>query len=233
MNTAERINEIASKISLQSYLEIGVQEGITFNKIHKIPYKVAVDPVFRLEYKKYESENVKFFETTSDIFFQTNEIKFDIIFLDGLHEFKQTLRDFINALEFSHEKTIIIIDDVYPNDIYSSLVGKNLDSDYCYSLRSHFHPESRDGRWHGDVYKVIAFIHDFYPNITMQTISDNYGNPQTICYKKYRSNHKPQFNSLEAIERLTYFDLIEDTRFYCVTTEEDALANAIKYLKSF
>lgn len=143
MNTAERINEIASKISLQSYLEIGVQEGITFNKIHKIPYKVAVDPVFRLEYKKYESENVKFFETTSDIFFQTNEIKFDIIFLDGLHEFKQTLRDFINALEFSHEKTIIIIDDVYPNDIYSSLVGKNLDSDYCYSLRSHFHPESR------------------------------------------------------------------------------------------
>lgn len=149
-----------------------------------------------------------------------------------MHEYKQTLRDFINALEFSHEKSIIIIDDVFPNDVYSSLLGPTIDSDYCYFMRSHFHPESKDGRWHGDIFKCIAFIHDFYPNITFQTISDQFGNPQTICYRKPRENFQPKFNGLEAIERLTFFDMIHNTDFFCVASEDEVLTNAISFAKT-
>ena len=233
MNSAERINKIASQLNLNSYLEIGVQRGITFNAINNIPYKTAVDPNFKFNYKNHESDSTKFFEITSDVFFKNNKSKFDLIFLDGLHEFKQTYRDFVNALEFSNEKSIIIIDDVFPNDVYSSLTGPNVSSNYCYFLRQSFHPENRDGRWHGDVFKTIAFIHDFYPNITLQTISNQYGNPQTICYRKPRENFQPKFNSFEAIERLSFFDMIQNMEFFSFTAEEDALNNVVSFVKSF
>jgi hypothetical protein len=48
------------------------------------------------------NENTVFHQETSDNYFtnQRNNDKFDLIFLDGFHESKQTFRDFINSINF-------------------------------------------------------------------------------------------------------------------------------------
>ena len=67
------------------YLEIGCDKDSLFNAVGCAD-KVGVDPsrggTLRL---------------TSDEFFASNEDKFDVIFVDGLHEYKQVRRDAINA----------------------------------------------------------------------------------------------------------------------------------------
>ena len=36
---------------------------------------------------------------TSDTFFKNNKDKFDVIFLDGLHTYEQTIKDINNAIK--------------------------------------------------------------------------------------------------------------------------------------
>jgi hypothetical protein len=62
--------------------------------------------------------------------------------------------------------------------------------------------------WSGDVFKLIFFIHDFFPCLTYVTLG-NPGNPQTLVWHAPRSGFVPIFNNLSAIEQLTYSDLVE------------------------
>ena len=226
MNTEGRIKKIkeVSK-NLNNYLEIGVHRGVTFNQLD-FEYKVAVDPKFAFEYQSVASDKVIFHEMTSDNFFIGNnkKILFDVIFLDGLHEYKQTYRDFINALQSSHDKTIFIIDDVYPNDVYSSLLDSTV------KQRSLADPKNNDKSWHGDVYKSIGLIHDLHPLISFKTIKRGYGNPQTFLYKKPRKNFRPMFANLEQIDRLDYFSLINDDSFMNLASEGEVLQEIISFL---
>jgi len=84
------------------YLEIGCDNDVTFNSI-SLPkkYKYGVDP--------REGGNIK---KTSDLFFKNNKKKFDVILLDGLHEYKQTQRDLLNSLKFLNNDGYIFIDDI-------------------------------------------------------------------------------------------------------------------------
>ena len=61
-----------------------------------------------------------FHEVASDAYFAPAARGFDIVFLDGLHVFAQTFRDFCNTLLVTHERSLILIDDTVPDDIYSS-----------------------------------------------------------------------------------------------------------------
>ena len=47
-----------------------------------------------------------------------NEKKiFDLIFIDGSHEYEIVVQDFLNAIKLSNKNTLIIADDVYlPDD---------------------------------------------------------------------------------------------------------------------
>ena len=69
------INEIIIKKKYTDYLEIGCFDNDCFSKIN-INNKTGVDPLKGGTIKK-----------TSDEFFKTNSNKFDIIFIDGLHEY--------------------------------------------------------------------------------------------------------------------------------------------------
>lgn len=68
------------------YLEIGCATNQCFNCI-PVPGKVGVDP-----------ERGGTHRMTSDAFFEQNNQQFDVIFIDGLHEFHQCRKDAINAL---------------------------------------------------------------------------------------------------------------------------------------
>jgi predicted O-methyltransferase YrrM len=52
----------------------------------------------------------------SDDYFKINDDKYDIIFIDGLHEYRQVLKDIINALNNLTHTGVVLLDDVIPSN---------------------------------------------------------------------------------------------------------------------
>ena len=75
--------------------------------------------------------------------------------------------------------------------------------------------------WHGDIYKMVFAIHDFFPSLSYVTIATD-GNPQTLVWRESRAGFVPRFNSLEVISRLTWFDLRENLDILNRQTEKEA-----------
>ena len=160
----ERIHEIGKKIgSINRYLEVGVAKGDTFFNVNARE-KHAVDPRFRFNPSVRRNHKHEFYHpVTSDEYFANavqSNINFDLIFLDGLHTFDQTLRDFISSLALCHPNTIWLIDDTVPTDAIAA--DPNLNK--VREARSIIN-KSDDETWMGDVYKVIVFIDCFSLNI--------------------------------------------------------------------
>jgi hypothetical protein len=201
--SASRLNRLLDRCVRRRYLEIGVATGSTFFHVDA-EIKTAVDPHFRFSYRDYVSPNVAFHEITSDAFFIGVDAgtAYDLIYIDGLHEFRQALRDFCNSLSTSHSDTIWLIDDTVPSDVYSVLPSPQeaVRTRRCLGLKSR--------AWHGDTYKVIFAIHDLFPRFSYCTIVGS-GNPQTIVWQESRADFAPYFASIEAIERVDYFEFMK------------------------
>jgi hypothetical protein len=143
------------------YLEVGVYEGSTFHDV-EAAVKVGVDPDFQFE-RGASVPGVSLHEITSDAYFAEHAdagAPFDVIFLDGLHTFEQTLRDLTNALAFTHERSVILVDDVYP----SSPVAAIGDYERFRAVRNALEIES--WVWMGDVYHLVYFIETFMPQLS-------------------------------------------------------------------
>lgn len=204
VRSVDRIHRIARHLNAKSYLEIGVSRGATFRRV-QLPRKVGVDPCFRFEVSDVAREGVQLYSMTSDAYFTSvpNLPQFDVIFLDGLHTFQQTFRDFCNSLTCAHNGTVWLIDDVMPNDVFSALPIQREAIEFRRKSDPNAFPY-----WHGDVFKVLFAIHDFFPTLSYVTLIGD-ANPQAIVWKAPRTAFKPLFNSLERIERLGYFDLLK------------------------
>jgi hypothetical protein len=224
--SARRINTVARALGSTSYLEIGVSLGTTFHSV-EIANRVAVDPKFQFKISDFENPSTKFFQIPSDAYFAalSDDATYDQYFIDGLHTFEQTLRDFSNALLHSHRRTVWLIDDTKPNDVFSSLA----DHRDTFLFRGEIgRPD--DKSWHGDVYKVVAYIHDFCPGLDYRTIVGS-GNIQTLVWRSKQGQRVPKFNNLETISRLTYFDLRKHIDVLQETSEEDAIGRCLKALQ--
>lgn len=234
--TNHRIDIVSKVVSLRTYLEIGVNNGQTFLNV-SIPYKVAVDPNFRFDTEEYKNEATFFFSQTSDLFFsdlrdasslsplwasfaQNDKLTFDIIFIDGLHTFEQSLRDFENSLHFSHKDTIWILDDTVPNDPYSCMPSQR----GCIKYRAKMGVKS--SAWHGDVYKTLFAIHDSYPDFSYCTIMDK-GNPQTFLWHASPHHDRvPQFGSLDEIACIDYITMFKHADIF-IPVKQEQLASLL------
>ena len=110
------INKAISKFDDCKYLEIGVDNtNDVFNSIPlKKNNKYGVDP--------FEGGNLK---STSDDFFKNNsEIKFDVIFIDGLHEYNQCKRDLFNSINQLNNNGIIFLHDLLPRSENETKLNK-------------------------------------------------------------------------------------------------------------
>ncbi|MDR1660061.1 MAG: class I SAM-dependent methyltransferase [Desulfovibrio sp.] len=224
---SERLNYLANSRTAASYLEIGVSHGNTFFKI-PLSFKVAVDPAFPFDYLKQGRSGEVFFPVTSDEFFagltnQNSEIyrliepnfidgkvAFDLIFIDGLHTFEQTLRDFENSLKFSHDHTIWVLDDTIPFDEYSAI------PDMSSSLAKRKKARMKGMPWHGDVFKVIPAIHDSFPEHSYCTLIE--GNPQTVIWKANRRKIVPAFASNKTLKSMSCYDIARYVKLYMLST---------------
>jgi len=224
-----RLNSLASLRDARRYLEIGVRDGATFFAI-TLPFKAAVDPVFDFNPKDNAAPGVSFHALPSNIFFHKlkngdlnvetlqfpggveEKPLFDVIFIDGLHTFEQSYKDFTNSLEFAHDNTLWLLDDTVPCDEYSAIPIEELS----------FHMREKAGLpgkpWHGDVYKTVMAIHDFHPDYSYCTMMG--GNPQTVVWKAKPKTRKPVFGTIDAIKRLSYYDLIKFNVLLMPTKDE-------------
>lgn len=224
--TSTRINKISEMFNYTRYLEIGIRDGGTFLNVH-MPHKTAVDEHFQIETKTHAIPPITFYEMSPDVFFQTlpeklnqlpysesksNEFKFDIIFFGFEHSFTQSYKNFLNSLPFTHDRTVWILDNTVPSDPWSALPDQN----WSYTYRAQ--AQVADKPWHGDVYKTILAIHDFHQDFSYATQVDT-GNPQTIIWKTDRHERQQVFGSFELIQKITYFDLLDNIHLLLPTNE--------------
>lgn len=154
------IQTIIKKKKYTSYLEIGCDDNSVFSKIN-IKNKVGVDP------KKGGN-----FRGTSDFFFKQNKKKFDCIFIDGLHEFNQVLKDVKNSIKILNNDGIILLHDTMPRNKYHQAV-----------------PRCRP-TWNGDVWKAVVYFRSF-SNLVVATLEIDQG--ITLIKKRrnlYKLNYK-------------------------------------------
>lgn len=202
--SAERINAIASQLGgAERYLEIGVARGTTFFSVNA-KYKHAVDPRFRFNIETRRLYSNEFYHScTSDEFFANYPAEsppFDIIFLDGLHTYSQTLRDFMASQSLSHSRTVWLIDDTIP----SCAIAADPDLSRVRRARE-LKGEQDDQTWMGDVFKLIAFIDSFCPQFMHLTTE---GHGQTVVFSSVKQESTKRFSSLSEIDSLSYVDSV-------------------------
>ncbi len=136
----EIIQKIINKHHYKTYLEIGCDNDENFSRI-LIEKKIGVDPL--------KGGTLRM---TSDEFFNNNKFFFDIIFLDGLHTYEQTIKDINNALNFLNNKGVIIVHDCLPKKIWNQIVPRMY------------------GHWNGDVWKAVvqARTYDYADTYTLK-----------------------------------------------------------------
>lgn len=140
------------------YLEIGVDTGATLALAERSEIAVGVDPAEAPASKRLPA-NVRLFREESDRFFRehTRESVFgsrrvDLSFIDGLHQFEQTLRDFLNVERWSHAGGTVVLHDCVP------IVARTAER-----VRS-------TKFWVGDSWKLVQALAAYRPELKLATI---------------------------------------------------------------
>lgn len=166
-----------------AYLEVGVNAGETFHAL-RARHKVAVDPtfLFDVDAARRADPDADYHEVPSDEYFGSIIAPgtfFDVIYLDGLHTFEQTLRDLVNALDHLTPKGVVVIDDVRPPSYLASLPDR---ANY-FEVRNVV--RVTDKSWMGDVYRLVWFIDTFFQGLTYRTVANNHG--QSVVWRQRRA----------------------------------------------
>ena len=152
MKRDEILQQLIHKCKGDSYLEIGVAEGLNFEAI-QCKHKTSVDPALR----KY-SEAKPTHKMTSDEFFKSNTLKFDVIFIDGLHEAHQVEKDINNSLECLKGSGYILCHDLNPKSKEAQEI-----------------PRNNQSIWNGDCWKAWVKIRSINQNLNMYVIDTDHG----------------------------------------------------------
>jgi hypothetical protein len=202
-----------------SYLEIGVSHGATFHALNAAR-KVAVDPHFQF-LPASRAPGAEYHEVPSDDYFESlveTPPHFDVVYLDGLHTFEQTLRDLINTLGCIGSGGVIIIDDVLPSSYDASLqYGKE-------TLAVRTMSGSTDRAWMGDVYRLVFFIQSFCPAFYYATVADNHG--QLVMWRGKRDKGQFRPRLVEQVARLDYRHVVMERDAFNLQRHSDIIKRA-------
>jgi hypothetical protein len=121
------------KIKPKNILEIGTYEGLTgiwmcenflksnvycvdplVQDLSTSKERIEKDQVDNLYFnlRRYKNKKINFFNGTSDAFFLKNQIKFDIIYIDGLHTFEACTKDMLNSFQNLNLNGYLLVDDL-------------------------------------------------------------------------------------------------------------------------
>lgn len=134
------INHLIFKHNYVKYLEIGIFNGYTFKNVN-CKIKHGVEPG-----KEGVIVSGVTHQMTSDQFFDTCNEKYDLIFIDGLHECSQVIKDFNNSLKHININGHILLHDCNPSDELSQQIPR------------------ASIVWNGDVWKAFVLIKMINPH---------------------------------------------------------------------
>lgn len=141
MHHSDFIENIAKIYKPEIYVELGLYEGETWNKVRPHSKKsFGVDIIDR------GLPGTIFIQSTDQFFLHFKE-KADMIFIDADHSYESAKRDFLNSLNILSDSGIILMHDTDPND------NKLFSSGYC-----------------GDSYKIVDLIENNMKDINILTL---------------------------------------------------------------
>lgn len=146
----EIINHLIKHFSYESYLEIGVRTGSTYKNID-CKYKTCVDP---------NSSYPATYKITSDSFFEINKLKYDIIFIDGLHTEEQVIKDIDNSLSILNDNGTIVVHDCNPPTKYHQRSANEYNG---------------QGQWNGTVWKGFSKFRCEREDLSIFTVDTDWG----------------------------------------------------------
>jgi spermidine synthase len=206
MNRITVINAILKSAGGGTYLEIGVDYGLSFVCV-RAEKKIALDPQIRLLpfLKILDVFSVKercYFQLTSDEFFEKHFAVLEpgginVAFVDGLHTYGQSLRDCHNCLEHLSPGGVIVVHDCNPQTkAAASPVG---------SIQEAKRPALPDWttQWSGDVWKTIVNLRSTRPDLEVMVLDCDYG---IGLIRKSRAENPLRYSE-EEITEMTYADL--------------------------
>lgn len=193
-----------------TYLEIGVEYGECFNGVHFLN-KIGVDPdpkfnpksgqIIKLTSDKYFAQYL-IDETTSINFNNCEENittpKFNVIFIDGMHQSEYVLRDINNCIKVLSENGTIFIDDILPFNYNEQL---KIPIKHFYENGILKYGEN----WTGDVWKVIYHLLTKYKD-KIESFKYFYNiNFRGIGCFKFKERFQIEPDSINAINSYDYF----------------------------
>jgi hypothetical protein len=173
------INNIIDRKKYETYLEIGCDKNILFNSV-KIKKKIGIDPV--------SGGNLRM---TSDVFFKNNQDKFDLIFIDGLHQYEQVKRDVYNSLKFLNDHGVILLHDCMPSSFMRQA------------------PKRSSNIWNGDVWRNIVELRTL-DQIDTYTIYADHG----IGLILKRKNRNKLLLNIKSFKKLKFKDYYENYKLF-------------------
>lgn len=136
----------------RTYLEIGVADGASLALATRSTKVIGIDPRPRIDrLPRRWSVHAE----TSDEFFARSDApavlgEVDVAFIDGLHLFEQTLRDFIHVERYMASDGVVMLHDCHPPE---ASWGKR---------------EKRRRGWAGDVWKIIPILEEYRPDLSVE-----------------------------------------------------------------
>ena len=148
---------IHATLAPKTYLEIGVEFGLTLSLAKGSEVAVGVDPAPRLRRKLHP--NTRVFAETSDDFFANHTLDeifggkpVEFAFIDGMHRFENVLRDFCEVERWSTPHSTVVLHDCLPVAPVSA------------------HRERETQFWVGDTWKALECLLDRRPDLSIKVL---------------------------------------------------------------
>lgn len=193
MTRTEVIQRMINFRSFKTYLEVGSYRNENVKNL-KIDRKVTVDP---------DPDAYANYQMTSDQYFAENDEKFDIIFIDGLHEHSQVWRDIRNSLGHLNPNGVIVMHDCMPKS----------EKMQVWDNKSHQSEE-----WTGDTWKAY---YKAYGELSYKVyvVDTDYGCGVIDTSEKYKEDINWKVD-MEKLKYEDYLDLINRNAYGVIPVSE-------------
>jgi hypothetical protein len=143
-------------------LDLGVDGSTTYLNVNNIN-----------QLNPSRSQSLKYFQMPSDDFF-ANEARsvlgaggIDVAFVDGLHEWRQAVRDVENCLRYLNHGGVIVMHDCSPT---TEIIATPLSE-----LEGAKRRPGWDGAWTGDVYRAVLWLRSQRDDLDVRVLDCDWG----------------------------------------------------------
>src|SRR6266446_4776265 len=152
------LSMIHSHLRPRTYLEIGVDNGLSIALARPGTRAIGIDPEPRISVPLGPLTTIC--AVKSDDYFATHDVRaelnglpVDLAFIDGMHQFEFALRDLINIEKHASPQSTILIHDCYP---LTRLTAER---------------ERQTTFWSGDIWRLVLLLRKYRPELSVNVIA--------------------------------------------------------------